>query len=418
MMNGRPKESGTLGISPNAGARLVMLAGGALSALALVAINSVLPAIDAALAHSPADSLLVKQLAGGVGLAMAVGSILAGFMTERAGVRPVLTLAVFVYVLAGTAGLYLTDLWLLLASRLLLGLAASTIQITALALINTRLEGSRRAQWMGLHISIAMGTTILAQPIAGLLGDMGWRWPFALYGLGLMLLPAIFSYRKAAPAAVSAHKAAAGASAGDRAGFWKEFPIHYLPLAILLGCIVFLPMVYASFLLRERGITSPSTIGLILMADSVAGIIMSSQYGRARKYLSHHGAFAVCLLVSAAGMIVTGFSSDTFGLVCGLLIFGLGVGWFVPNLMTSVGEKVGPQWQARSVGMVKSAHFLAGSIGLLLTEPLARHYGPVAVMFAVAGVALVLLALVLMRSGFGAGLLRGNPAEAALSSPG
>ena len=379
------------------GTRVVMLLGGALASLAMVGINSVLPAIDTALASSPEDSLLVKQLIGVVGLAMMGGAILAGFLVEGVAIRSILLVCALVYVVAGTAGLYLSDLRFLLGSRLLLGLSAATIQITAFTLINTRLEGTERAQWMGLHISAAMICTIIVQPVAGFIGDHGWRWPFALYTIGLLMLPAAFLYREV-PRPITLregkHKLADGP---DGAGFWRSFPFHYLPLAVLIGSIVFLPAIYAPFLLREKGLGDPSTIGLVLTADSVAGAIMAYQYGRARRYLTRHGIFAVSFAIAAAGTLMAGLSSGAAGIIAGMLFYGLGVGWFVPNLMTSVGEKLGPKYQARAVGLVKAAHFSSSGIALLIVEPFARQYGTQASLVAVSAIAGSLLLAVLVR---------------------
>jgi len=49
---------------------------------------------------------------------------------------------------------------------------------------------------MGHPFSTAMFGAILLNPIAGALGSLGWRWPFALYALGLVLVPAMMLERK------------------------------------------------------------------------------------------------------------------------------------------------------------------------------------------------------------------------------
>ena len=379
------------------GSRLVMLLGGALASLAMVSISSVLPAIDTALAHTPADSLLVKQLIGAVGLAMMIGSLLAGFLIGRVAVRTILLTSTLAYVLAGTAGLYLSDLRMLVSTRMLLGLSAALIQITALTLINTRLQGPVRAHWMGLHISIAMACTILVQPIAGFIGDHGWRLPFALHALGLLILPAVLTIREQQrPAMPKATEPKA-----NRKAFWSVFPFHYLPLAILIGSIVFLPAIYAPFLLREKGLGNPSTIALVLTADSIAGAVIASQYGRARRYLTRHGAFATSFAIVAVGMLVAGLSSSVVGVIGGMMFYGLGVGWFVPNLMTALGEKIDGDRQAHAVGLVKAAHFTSAGLALLIMEPLSRSYGPQMSLLAMSCVSAFLLVVMLLRSGLG-----------------
>lgn len=375
------------------GTKVIMVLGGALASLAMVAISSVLPAIDTALADTPRDSLLVKQLMGVVGLAMMIGSVLAGFLLGRSSMRSVLTTAVIVYVISGTAGLYLSHLPYLLISRVLLGLSAATIQITAFTLINTRLDGSARAHWMGMHIFAAMVCTIGIHPIAGLLGDHSWRWPFALHALGLLILPAVLAYRD--PPRASG--IAPGKRAIDWGAFLRIFPFHYLPLAILVGSIVFLPAIYAPFLLREKGMADPSSIALVLTADSIAGAIASSQYGRARRRISRHVAFLIAFAVAAAGTLAAALSSGVVGIVAGMLFYGLGTGWFVPNLMTSVGEKVPAIVQARAVGLVKAAHFSSSGLALLLMEPVTRKLGSQGALLVVSGLAAALALLVAIR---------------------
>lgn len=393
------------GAAIDLGSKLVMLLGGALASLAMVSISSVLPAIDTALARTPADSLLVKQLIGAVGLAMMIGSLLAGFLIGRVAVRTILLTSTIAYVLAGTAGLYLSDLRVLVATRMLLGLSAALIQITALTLINTRLQGPVRAHWMGLHISIAMACTILVQPIAGFIGDHGWRLPFALHALGLLILPAVLTIQEQ-PRPATPQTAA---PRSESKAFWSVFPFHYLPLAILIGSIVFLPAIYAPFLLREKGLGNPSTIALVLTADSIAGAVVASQYGRARRYLTRHGAFATSFAIVAVGMLVAGLSSSVVGVIGGMMFYGLGVGWFVPNLMTALGEKIDGDRQAHAVGLVKAAHFTSAGLALLIMEPLSRSYGPQMSLLAMSCVSTFLLVVMLLRSGLGkASPLRAN----------
>lgn len=382
------------------GTRLVIVLGGLMAALALTAINSVLPQIDDVLAHSDRDSMLVKQLIGGVGLAMVLGAALSGFLVDRFGLRRVMIIASIIYVIAGTAGLYLDSLQLLLASRLLMGVAAACIQVSSLALINRRLEGQQRARWMGIHVSGAMIGTILIHPVAGNLGELSWRYPFALYALGLVLVFAmVFSrvdehdVRTAAPARVTS---AVNLSLGGWLRGLRWFPFHYLPFAFLVGSLMFLPNVYLPFILREFGAT-PSLVAYVLTAESVTGSIVAMLYGPARRILSHHAAFLVSFACAAAGTLMALAADSLTGVIVGMLVFGLGGGWLVPNLMTALGGKVSHDRQGRAAGWVKSAHFLSAPLAIVLIEPFARYYGQQSSLLVVACTAMVLLVLISLR---------------------
>ena len=145
--------------------RLLILFGGMAAALTVMGLSTVLPQIDAALAHTPGEHTLVKLLVPIAGLAMVAGAPLAGFMVDRCGVRRFLVAMCAGYMVLGTAGLWATDLHLLLASRLLLGLFAAAITTTAMIVVNTRMTGPQRARWTGLHISVATLCSLVLFPV-------------------------------------------------------------------------------------------------------------------------------------------------------------------------------------------------------------------------------------------------------------
>ena len=374
-----------------------MLCGGALAGLALTALNPVLPAIDAALSRSPHDSLLVKQLLGAVAVTMVFGAPIAGFLVDRFSLRRLLLIAAVVYTLAGTTGLYFNTLPVLLGSRMFLGLAAGALQVISLATINRTLVGTERARWMGYHVSLAMATALIINPISGLLGNFDWRWPFALYAIGLVIVPVAFLQSDANPARAAKAESTTHRALPDGPSLWRVFPYHYLPIAVAIGSIVFIPTVYAPFLLRNMGISTPFAISLVLMAESIVGLGVAMLYGKARKHISAKGAFAFSFSFVAAGMLVITVTGTPAFFIVGMTVYGIGVGWLIANLITSLSEKLGPGQQGRAAGLVKAAHFSSAPIGIALIEPITRLHGPAIAMPITAGLALGLLALIGVR---------------------
>ena len=366
--------------------KAIMLCGGLMVALALGGINSVLPQIEADLARGPQDSLLIKQLVGIVGLSMVIGAPLAGFLVDRLGARRVVITAAFLYALAGTAGLYLSSLPALIASRLLLGVAAVAITTTSMIMINTRLTGVERAKWMGMHVGVAMIGSIVVNPFAGYLGEFGWRWPFALYGIGLPFALLGFGLNRQV-----VQRSSAPVQQGPSLLTW--FPMRYALLALVIGSITYLPMVYLPFLMRQMGVTSPTIISLVLTGDVALGAGVALLYGRSRRYLSTYAAFAFSFSCAGTGMVIVAFATSIAGAVMGMMVFGVGLGWFVPNLMTAVAQQVQVEQQGRAVGLVKGAHHLAAPLCIVVVEPLARQLGPAGAMMAAAALAFGLVIL-------------------------
>ena len=367
--------------------KLIMLGGGVMTALALSAITSVLPQIEADLARSPDDSLLIKQLVGIVGLSMVIGAPLAGFLGDRVGLRRVGIATSVIYFITGTAGLYLDSLPALLASRLLLGIVAAAIATMSLTLINTRLEGIDRAKWNGAHVGVAMISTIVIHPFAGYLGEFGWRWPFALYALGLPM--ALLAMGLEPTVIQRSHVAAKNRGPG----VLNWFPLRFAMLAIVIGSITYMPMVYIPFVMRELGVSSPTIVSLVLTGDVVLAAALAMLYGRSQRYLSTHAAFTVSFACAGSGMLIAAIATDLFGVVSGMMVFGLGLGWFVPNLMNAVAQRVSLDQQGRAVGLVKAAHYVAAPLSIIVVEPFAKQSGPGSALLAAAALSFALLIL-------------------------
>jgi hypothetical protein len=79
--------------------------------------------------------------------------------------------------------------------------------------------------------------------------------------------------------------------------------------------------------------------------------------------------------------------------VVGMCIHGLGVGWLVANLITSLSTKVSAEHQGRAVGIVKAAHFASAPLSIALIEPFTRRLGPANALAVVSVVAFGLFAL-------------------------
>jgi len=365
--------------------KAIMLATGPLFLLAFIAVIPALPRIEAALAHTSGDRVLIKQLVGIVGLAVAVGAPLAGFLVDRVGPRVILGVACALYCVVGTAGLLIHGLPLLIASRALVGAAAGAMDTTALVLINTRLNGNEQARWMGLHMSALMIFSIIGQPVIGGLAAIGWRLPFALYALGLPVgIIGLCGLRTG-----RSERSPAKAAAAER--ITPSFPLRLVLLALALGTISYSVAIYTPYLLTARGVGDPRVIALVIMGQSAVSAAFSMGYGRCRRRISIAGVFGIGLATAAFGCLLSALTSGFWGAVWGLLLVAVGLGWFFPNLATAVGETLAGAQQGRALGFVRTAFELSATLCVILLEPVTRQFGPVGAFVAISLIAWALL---------------------------
>lgn len=369
------------------GLRAIILAGGPAVALATSLIAPVLPSIEADLAQGPDDAFLVKMLIGVMGAAMVIGASLAGFLADRFGLKRTMAANYVLYAVAGTAGVYLNDLYLLVCSRFLLGIAASGAVTGSIILINAHLAQDRRASWLGYYNAVAQISAVALNPVSGMLGSLNWHWSFALYGL-------------AAPFAVIAAMALPGrppaapqARAEASPPLVRWFPFRFAILGLLLGTIIYIPAVYLPFLLSSMGMTSPALISLVLTGDILAGSIAALLYGRARRVLSERGAFMVSVGLAGIGLLIAALAPNYVVVIVGSVIFGIGIAWFLPNLMIMTASRVSAEQQGRAVGLVKGANYLGSPVAVFLAEPIARSHGAQGAILAASLLSLSLLVM-------------------------
>lgn len=377
----------------NFGEKVIVLMGGIVAGMSLTVLNPVLPSIEKALAHTPTDQMLVKQLFGVTTLAMVLGAPLGGFLVARIGMKRLLLIASLIFAFGGSSGYFLSSLPLLLVSRFCVGLSAACIQVMALTLVNTKLSGVARAKWMGLHVAIATLCSLAIFPMSGYLGDISWRLPFWEHMFGLVVFAAILL----SPVTELPKAPERAAGAAEDESIWKWMPWHYIGLTLFTGAITFLPTIYAAFLFRENFGLMPSGIANVMLVTALTGGLSAMFYGRAMHYLSVHSAFLVAFGCASAGMLVVATALSLPLMIGGFLVYSIGNAWFVPNFMNAIGGKVRPHQQARAAGLVKMGQFGSTPICVLLVEPYARQFGPVTVMLLASGLAAFIFLLILGR---------------------
>ena len=194
-----------------------LLASGAPAILGLYALGPVLPTIARAF-PGLRDAELLSQLVGGlVGLAFAVASPMVAGLVRRFGYRAVYFWSTLVFSLAGLAVLGLDNLYLVLLTRVVLGAALAGVLVAAVTGLST-LPRAQRTRLFGLQTMVGGTLGLVSYFVVAKLADAGWRTPFALHGLGLLLLPFILMLPKAQASAPAGGQPRPGRARRRRAG--------------------------------------------------------------------------------------------------------------------------------------------------------------------------------------------------------
>jgi MFS family permease len=369
---------------------LVVILGPSLVSFVPMAVAPALPRIAEHFGAGSDGALFAQMVMTVPAILLIVSATLAGVLAERLGRRRVLLAALALFVLAGTAGLYVPDATTLIVARLLLGLAGGAVLTSSLSLASDFPEGGPRERVLGFAGAGGAAGAIIALNAGGWLVDAGgWRAAFALYALGLVaLVPAWFGLRS--------HAHVGGESHSLLEPLRRLWPVYLVVIAFAIG--LFMPGIQAPFLLQGERVTSAATQGLIVSASSVAAVIAASCYGWLARVLSLRSQLVSVAACLGLGSLVNGFAHGALPIAVGCAMTGMGGGLNEPVLVSVLFSRTPEAARTRAVGLLLSAIFLGQFLNPLAVDPLRGAWG-IHGAFVAVGLALVAVAVLLAVGG-------------------
>ncbi len=160
---------------------LAMLFAGFATFSTLYAVQPLLPALAHHYALSAEGASLAVSAATGP---LAIGILVAGALSDRVGRRPLMVAAMMAAGVLTVAAAVAPGWYMLLALRLLAGLALAGVPAVAMAYVAEEVDAASVGSAMGLYIAGSalggMGGRLIASLVAAV---ADWRWALAVVGL-------------------------------------------------------------------------------------------------------------------------------------------------------------------------------------------------------------------------------------------
>lgn len=373
---------------PPAGIRLLLLLLACLTVMAGATIAPALPAIAGHFAEVPGATFLARLLLTLPALLIALCAFPAGWLVDRFGRRWPLLGGLLLYAVAGASGLVVDSLPALLVGRACLGVAVALVMTTTMTLVGDFVPGPLREAFMARLAAFMSFGGVIFLTAGGLLAELGWRGPFAVYLLALPLLLA--ALRLPFPQPHPAGSTAPGAVPLGLAGL-------VCGTAVLHMIGFYLTPVQVPFLLRELGVGSPTFAGLAIASSTLAGALAALAYRPVLARLGHHRVFALGFAVFALGYLLVGMARSPAPVLGGLVLAGLGGGVMMPNYGTWLLERTPPPLRGRVSGALTASFFLGQFLSPLVTQPLAAA-GDLSALFIIVAAAFALVGLVYLMA--------------------
>jgi MFS family permease len=376
---------------------LVLVSSNPCMALMFTALGPVLPGLAQHFAIGGDGALAAQLIMTMPSIGIVLGGPATGWMVERFGARPLLLSSLLIYALAGSGGLYIDAMPALLITRLLVGLSASGVATSTLAIIAERFDPELRARILGYQSAAGSAVGLVSLLVAGNVGEAyGWRAPFSLYLLGFAILLVALVVVPSTRVQSAAEQPCPGESQSDRHPLLALWPIYLL--IVLVFMTVFMNAVQLSFLLADDGITSPRFQSWIMATSAVASMVGAASYGWLRVWIADRWIFCICLALMGGGYLLMGSSHQVFLTTIGCGIAALGGGGVGPYLASVLLDRAAPSVRGRAAGFMYTALYLGDFLNPLVINPVRAHFG-IHHAFALVGAVLSLCAMaVVLRS--------------------
>ncbi len=338
----------------------------------------------------------------------AVLSPFGGYVADRFSKRWVITLSLFTWSLVTWWTGHVGSFHELMAARALMGLSEAFYIPAALALISEYHFGDTRSRAVGLHQT----GIYLGQILGGFAGymadspDHGWRWAFSTCGMigviyALPLLALLRDPVRAVVVAEGAKEPPRGVLQGLLGNRNFILLVFYFTLPAIAGWVVrdWMPEILREKFSLGQGKAGVSAILYVQIASIIGVLIGGTLADRWMKRASRGRIFtsAIGMVLFLPALFSVGNASTLTVAIIGLIIFGLGWGFFDCNNMPILCQIVRPEWRATGYGFMNLVSISCGGFGDWAFGALRDQHVPLNLIFgAFAGVALFSVFLVLL----------------------
>lgn len=368
--------------------RLTLLAASSLTVMSSATIAPALPSMQRH--FEDADATLVGLLLTLPGLAIALLAIPLGRVVDRIDRRMVLAGGAAVYAIAGSAGLYLDDLYALLASRALLGVSVAAVMTSATALIADYFDGIERGRFLGIQASFMSFGGVLFLLAGGALADWSWRGPYVVYLAAVPVMVLALVLPKPTPVVSTMTTQAEGETP------WLA--IFGLGVAAFAAMIVFYTIpVQVPFDLERRLHLGGSAAGLAIAVGTLTGGIASLLFG---KLVVRYGSFVLLgatFFALGLGLAGVGLVSSYAGVLVAIGVGGVGMGLMMPNLSQWTVRLAAPAHRATAIGVIVMGVFFGQFASPLVSHPLVSSLGGPSAFLTLGGISSAIGIVVLLR---------------------
>lgn len=354
------------GSAPPAYIGALLLAIASLTVIANAAVAPSIPGLRDAFKNTPHVNTLAALVITLPSLGIVLTAGLGGWLCDKFGRRPVMLWALVLYGIAGASSFVAQSLSEVLIGRMLLGIGIGGTMTSTVAMIGDRYHGMARAKLFSIQPAAMSGSGLAMILIGGLLGELGWRYPFLVYAVALALFPLAYLYLP------ETERPQVRATASKAPFSIRPFMIVGVSALLAMVTYYMLPT-RLPFLLRDLNVNAPTAAGLVIGAGNLTMIAMALLYTRFGTRFSPYAIYAIIFATTGIGFALIAVASSWPMAVAGAAISGAGYGWLFPVNNIILMERASEAERGRAAGFHTTSIFLGQFLSPVISGPIADY---------------------------------------------
>ncbi len=289
-------------------------------------------------------------------LGVVISASYVGKLINKIGTFKLLCLGLIPYAVFGFLGGYITNSYLLILDRILLGPAAVAVQVALTTYIADYFKGKERMKliaWQGMAVELG-GVVFLS--IGGVLGDLNWRYPFLIYLIGFVCFVFVIIFLPKENTVNTDEIANENKTFKDEVKQKKEVNL------IFWGSLAAMVLFFVSFVrlpqfLPDAFDFSDSLVGYFMASISLIAVLSASQMPKVVYKLTAYKTVVLGFLFFMLGYLSLAFASHISVLVLAALFIGIGFGFTIPLFNHMMVEVSTPVTQGKNLGLFSMGVF-------------------------------------------------------------
>ncbi|MDD5053412.1 MAG: MFS transporter [Sulfuricurvum sp.] len=347
------------------GVKAALLGIAMLTVMSNAAIITSLPHLGEHFKHIPNIDLLSRLM---ITLPSIVVAVLAPFLGHLIHKTSTIKSALFglsLFAVAGSSGLYLNDIYLLLISRMVLGIAIAVLMIVGTSLVGNYFQGPARHKFMGLQSAFISIGGVLFIGGGGMLSDHHWRYPFGIYLIGLLILPLVILFLKEPHTLIN----------DDDSGEISTPLFRVYLLAFFMMLIFYTLPTQMPFLIINHFKASGTLAGFIISSAMASNALGALSFAKLKEHFDFQNIYLIGLIIMSIGFIAIGNIHNVYLFFLTSPIMGFSGGLLMTTTTAWMLQKAHHTKRIKASGYLTSSLYAGQFCSPIIFHPFVQFFG-------------------------------------------